>query len=71
MKISFHTLLIFAVVLLTGCNKEKPVEPPPPTKVESPIFKSQITTLHKTEEVKELNTEAITDQKNQIDAATQ
>jgi hypothetical protein len=66
-------LLICAAVLSVGCSKEKPVEnpPAPPTPPESAIFKKQIETLHKAEDLNQAAKDAAIEQRKQIDAATQ
>jgi hypothetical protein len=65
-------LLICAAVLSVGCSKEKPVEnPPAPPAPESAIFKKQIETLHKAEDLNQAAKDAAIEQRKQIDAATQ
>lgn len=65
------SLLILAVSLFVGCSKEKPAENAPAPAPEPPVLKKEIQTLHKAEELKQSASEDITEQKKQIDAATQ
>lgn len=71
MKLFLKFGLMCALILTAGCSKEQPVEPKPAAKPESPIFKSQIKTLHRAEEVSQTAKDTITEQRQQIDAATQ
>lgn len=71
MKLFSKSLLIFAVVLATGCSKEKPAENTPVPAAEPVVLKKEIQTLHKAEDVKQATSDEITEQHKQIDAATQ
>lgn len=71
MKLFSKSLLIFAVVLAAGCSKEEPAENTPAPAAEPVIFKNEIQTLHKAEDLKQSTSEDITEQHKQIDAATQ
>jgi predicted small lipoprotein YifL len=72
MKLLFNSLLIFAVILITGCSKEKPVENAPSAPAPEPVvLKKEIQTLHKAEDLKKSATDDINEQHKQIEAATQ
>lgn len=71
MKLLFKPLLILAVVLITGCSKEKPPEKVPAPVTEPVVLKSEIQTLHKAEELKQSASDDITEEHKKIEAATQ
>lgn len=72
MKLLYKLLFIFTLVLIAGCSKEKPAENTPPAPVpEPPVLKQEIQTLHKAEDLQQSVSEGITEEKKQIDAATQ
>ena len=73
MKTLFKYLPILFIVLLAGCSKEKPSEPTqqPVPAAEPKIFKKEIQTLHKSEDLKQSEGDRIAEEKKKIDAATQ
>ncbi len=71
MKLLFKSLLIVAVALLVGCNKEKPAENKPAPAPEPPVLKKEIDTLHKAEDLQQSEGDRIAEEKKKIDAATQ
>lgn len=72
MKLFSKSLLIFGLVLIAACSKEKPAENTPPAPVpEPPVLKQEIQTLHDAKDLKQSATDDITEQHKQIEAATQ
>lgn len=71
MKFFSASWLVFAVVLLTGCSKEKPAETPPAPPPEPPVLKQEIQTLHKAEELNQVVRDTTAEQRKEIEAATQ
>lgn len=71
MKLFIKSVFIFAIVLLVGCNKEKPAENATAPTPEPPVLKKEIQTLHKAEALDQQAQDAAAAQHKQIDAATQ